>query len=302
LLLAILVLNAADCLEPHNHFATFFRATVMGDAPGLRSQGCVEVLPLREGLTSGNTLADRRLAGREPTWPDAPSSELGTRQQAGSQEMNLSRTTLAIAATVTSLGTAANAAVVLYSGTDASTSGWTAAANSSASTSGYVLPGTGTGSGGTYSWGTATATTSGSGGAASVTSTFYYAGFTFTAAGGNFVTDGSTIAFTAGGSGGSVAISVGSNVWGALFAVSGVNPTGVSVTVDGSPLGGSPVNLTGGAGVFGAINTAAISGFLVNFAAGGTMTFDNAQLLIVPAPGAMALLGVAGLVGVRRRR
>ena len=41
------------------------------------------------------------------------------------------------------------------------------------------------------------------------------------------------------------------------------------------------------------------------FHAGGTMRIDNVMVngnILVPAPGAMALLGLAGLVGSRRRR
>ena len=39
-----------------------------------------------------------------------------------------------------------------------------------------------------------------------------------------------------------------------------------------------------------------------NYGAGGTWRFDNVTVTGVPAPGAIALLGVAGLLGSRRRR
>lgn len=39
-----------------------------------------------------------------------------------------------------------------------------------------------------------------------------------------------------------------------------------------------------------------------NYGAGGSWRFDNVTVTGVPAPGAIALLGVAGLLGSRRRR
>jgi MYXO-CTERM domain-containing protein len=56
----------------------------------------------------------------------------------------------------------------------------------------------------------------------------------------------------------------------------------------------------------GSTNWAAITGVKVYFyGAGdgaGTSTFDVSNFQATPAPGALALLGVAGLVGARRRR
>ena len=136
---------------------------------------------------------------------------------------------------------------------------------------------------------------------------FYYAGVTLGASNGTWTTSGSNLVFTASGvSNGQLTFTMNANVWGIALQYSvGPSSNEAFVQSNGAPsLFSSSVATTGGGGWLGITNDTGGGVSVVNLtiSAGQSITFVGAQYLMVPAPGAVALVGLAGLVGGPRRR
>jgi hypothetical protein len=142
---------------------------------------------------------------------------------------------------------------------------------------------------------------------------FYYAGISVSAGDGLSTTSGSTLSILASGAPVTVTFTFNANVVGAGFLVSSATPpTSITVFNNGSVGTSSAIavdpSLNGGGtgyGFFGVYETSSTSSFTsisITLNANQTLVLSGAYLQLVPAPGAVALLGVAGMVGSRRRR
>jgi len=142
---------------------------------------------------------------------------------------------------------------------------------------------------------------------------FYYAGISFSGTGLVSTTNGSSLSITATTSAPvTVTFTFNANVRAAGFLVGAATspPTSITMFVNGAALSPNVMALNNSPsvgsnlGFFGAMASGAdvISTLTVTINAGQTVELTGAYLQLVPAPGAVALLGVAGLVGGRRRR
>jgi len=168
---------------------------------------------------------------------------------------------------------------------------------------GYIIPGAGTGAGGVYGWANGVNSTTTSGTVSS--DDFWYAGISFTASGPvlTATTNGGTLTITGSGVS-SVTFTLDPTAVRAFgFFISTVSPTtGVSFQVNGAA---SPTySATPSVGGFiGLVNTGgSIQTVTMSVSSGQSITLSGAAFYLVPAPGAVALLGAAGLVSTRRRR
>jgi hypothetical protein len=166
---------------------------------------------------------------------------------------------------------------------------------------GYVIPGAGTGAGGLYGWanGVNGTTTSGTVDADG----FWYAGISYAGTGLTAATSAGTLTITGSGVT-TVTFTLDPTAVSAFgFFVNSVSPTtNVSFQVNGSA---SPTYSATPApgGFIGLVNTAgAITSVTLSVSDGQTITLSGAAFYLVPTPGAVALLGAAGLVSTRRRR
>jgi hypothetical protein len=211
-----------------------------------------------------------------------------------------SRTCIIAAAAATTLAaTAANAGVTTYSNIGS----WTSAGQAviSASGPGYFfgsdITGDPTPLAFSASTTSATAGTIDGGG-------FYYGGASYAATGTGTVSgSGSSFTFSAGANTSTLVITVNANIWG--FALQYTTTAGAGeLFMQGSnnapPLGQSEITIGTWMGV---VNTAAtINQIVISLNGGDTLTITGAQYLAIPAPGAAALAGLAGVVCVSRRR
>lgn len=204
------------------------------------------------------------------------------------------------AASATALTSAAMSGVTTYSNLGS----WTSAATAISSPGYFVGSGitgdptplafsvTGSGTSGTISGGG-----------------FYYAGASVSATGtGTFTSSGSNIVYTAGANTSTLVFTLNANVWAFALQYSATTAGPSELFLQGfnnqPPLGQSEVTVAGGgAGWMGVVNNAGTANQVVLTLNGGdSITLVGAQYYMVPSPGAAALAGVAGLVGIGRRR
>jgi hypothetical protein len=102
----------------------------------------------------------------------------------------------------------------------------------------------------------------------------------------------------------------GTGIWGFYL---GINPalsggaSNVGLSANGTPFNGvgpftSFIGFLASQPADGTLPNGPITSFQLTLAAGATLTATSFGYAIVPAPGAIALLGAAGLVSARRRR
>ena len=200
------------------------------------------------------------------------------------------------------LVSAANAAVSSFS----SVGSWQTAATAAG---GYTDPGTfsgATGSGGTWTFGAGWETLSTTMSSASGSGSINITGSTMTITASS--TAATTVTFTFSSPQLPPYISGGNGVYGVYFSFSSLSNGNVGMEANGVSVNGvGPyTNFIGMV-----INTtdsptgtalAPFQSVALTFAAGSTATVDGMAFQVVPAPGALALVGAAGLVGARRRR
>ena len=187
---------------------------------------------------------------------------------------------------------------------------WLSGANGNGILNSWILPGNAPN--GNYDWsgnvssGSSTSATIGDDG-------FYYAGITVSGAGLSAVSSGSKLQISGAGGPVTVTFTFNANVVGAGFLVSSASPP-TSVTVFNNGLVGTSAaiaidpSLNGGGagtgffGVYAQSSADTFTSISITLNSGQTIELEGAFLQLVPAPGAVALLGVAGMVGSRRRR
>jgi hypothetical protein len=211
-----------------------------------------------------------------------------------------SRTCIMAAAAATTLAaTAANAAVTTYSNIGS----WTSAGGAVITNSGpgYFF-GSGI-SGDPTPLAFSASTTSSTAGTISGGG-FYYGGASFAASGTGTVSgSGSSFTFTAGLNTSTLVFTVNTNLW--AFALQYTTTAGASeLYMQGSnnapPVGQAEITIGTWMGV---VNTSAtINQIVITLNGGESLTITGAQYLAIPAPGAAALAGLAGVVCVSRRR
>jgi uncharacterized protein (TIGR03382 family) len=216
---------------------------------------------------------------------------------------------LAVAGSAISAATAAAAPVVPGFTSTGSLSTWLTGAGNAGWANSWIIPSSAPN--GNYSWtgqvssSVPTSATIGDGG-------FYYAGIT---ASGNGLSafNPSTLRIDAAGGPVTVTFTFNANVRGIGFIVAAATPpTSVTVFTQGAVASSTTTSIDpaangGGTGLgfFGAYsndNTTVLTSVSITLNSGQFIDLTGAYIQLVPAPGAMALLGVAGLVGGRRRR
>jgi len=214
--------------------------------------------------------------------------------------MNSRTCIMAAAAATTLVATAANAGVTTYSNLGS----WTTAGQIVITNSG---PGYFFGSGVTgdptplaFSAGTMSSTAGAISGGG-----FYYGGASFATSGTGTVSgSGSSFTFTAGLNTSTLVFTVDTNIRGFALEYTTTATIGelfMQGANNAPPVGAAEVTV--GAGWMGVVNTAGtINQVVITLNGGESLTITGANYLAIPAPGAAALAGLAGVVCVSRRR
>jgi hypothetical protein len=97
--------------------------------------------------------------------------------------------------------------------------------------------------------------------------------------------------------------------FGIYYTGGGASPFNISVAINGVLSSANPVQIATGPNAFLGIYQDRGAGpdissveFIISGAPGNSITITGSAFALIPAPGAVALVGVAGLVGSRRRR
>lgn len=219
----------------------------------------------------------------------------------------MSKTTILSSALLGAALTASTASAALQ--TTGTLASWLSGASGNGIASSWILPSNAPN--GNYDW-TGNVSSSSSISATIGDDGFYYAGITVSGSGLSAV-GGNVLQISGSGGPVTVTFTFNANVVGAGFLVSSASPP-TSVTVFNNGLVGTssaiaidPALNGGGTGVgfFGVWAQSGADTFTsisVTLNSGQTIALSGAYLQLVPAPGAVALLGVAGMVGSRRRR